>query len=40
MTAMWLAGYAVWWISLVIASWFPMIGKRHRYKDWERLNRR
>jgi hypothetical protein len=34
-----LAGYLLWWISLVAAGRFPMIGRRHRHKNWDALNR-
>ncbi len=39
MAAVALAGYVLWWIALLAASRFPMIGKRHRHKHWDRLNR-
>jgi hypothetical protein len=35
-----LAGYVLWWISLLVAGRFSMIGRRHRHKDWDRLNPR
>ena len=34
-----LAIYALWWVSLVAIRKVPMIGKRHRHADWDRLNR-
>jgi hypothetical protein len=34
-----IAIYALWWISLMAIRRVPMIGKRHRHADWERLNR-
>ena len=34
------AGYVLWWVAVVAASRFPMIGKRHRHESWDRLNRR
>jgi hypothetical protein len=34
-----LAIYALWWISVVAIRHVPMIGKRHRHPDWDRLNR-
>ena len=33
------AFYAVAWVALVIASSFPMIGKRHRHERWNDLNK-
>lgn len=34
-----MAIYALWWLTLVAIRRVPMIGKRHRHTDWERLNR-
>jgi hypothetical protein len=31
--------YAVGWIALVATRFIPMIGKRHRHAEWEKLNR-
>jgi hypothetical protein len=31
--------YAVAWISLVVASSFPIIGKRHRHQRWDELTK-
>jgi hypothetical protein len=31
--------YAVGWIVLVATRFLPMIGKRHRHDEWDRLNR-
>ena len=39
MGALALAGYVMWWVALVVVAKLPMIGRRHRHKDWERLNR-
>jgi len=33
------AGYVMWWLALVVVAKLPMIGRRHRHQDWERLNR-
>jgi hypothetical protein len=33
------AGYVMWWLSLIAIAKLPMIGRRHRHQDWERLNR-
>ena len=33
------AGYFMWWLVLVVVARLPMIGRRHRHKDWDRLNR-
>jgi hypothetical protein len=32
--------YFLWWLSVIAIRRIPMIGKRHRHGDWERLNRR
>lgn len=31
--------YAVAWVSLVVASCFPIVGKRHRHQRWDDLNK-
>lgn len=31
--------YALWWGVLVTVRIVPMIGRRHRHRDWDRLNR-
>ena len=33
------AFYALVWVSLMVASSFPIIGKRHRHQRWEDLNK-
>ena len=33
------AGYVMWWFALIAVVKVPMIGRRHRHPDWERLNR-
>ena len=39
MTALAAAGYVMWWLALIALAKLPMIGRRHRHKDWDRLNR-
>jgi len=39
MAALAVAGYVMWWLALLTIAKLPMIGRRHRHKDWERLNR-
>ena len=34
-----LALYVIWWIVLRIVAFLPMIGNRHRHRDWDRLNK-
>ncbi len=31
--------YMVWWIAMMAVRFLPMIGRRHRHDDWDRLNR-
>ena len=31
--------YTVGWIALAATSFLPMIGKRHRHDEWDKLNR-
>ena len=33
------AFYALVWVSLMVASSFPIIGKRHRHHRWDDLNK-
>ena len=35
-----IAIYAMWWLTLLTIRRVPMIGKRHRHPDWDRLNGR
>jgi hypothetical protein len=39
MVAVGVAFYALVWISLLVASSFPIIGKRHRHQRWDDLNK-
>jgi hypothetical protein len=34
-----LALHLIWWVAMIAVSFVPMIGKKHRHRDWERLNR-
>ena len=34
-----LAFYVLWWITLVAIRRIPMIGRRYKHRDWDRLNR-
>ena len=38
MAALAIAGYVMWWLALLAVAKLPMIGRRHRHKDWDRLN--
>jgi hypothetical protein len=29
----------LWWVSLIAIRPIPMIGRRHRHTEWDRLNR-
>jgi len=31
--------YVVGWIAMMAVRFLPMIGKRHRHDDWDKLNR-
>ena len=31
--------YVVGWMALMAVRFLPMIGKRHRHDDWDKLNR-
>jgi hypothetical protein len=32
-----LAFYVIWRITMVVVSFLPIIGKKHKHADWERL---
>lgn len=34
-----LAVYAIWWIAMLVMSFFPVIGRKHRHSDWDRLQK-
>jgi hypothetical protein len=34
-----LAFYVIWWVVMIVVSCVPMVGKRHRHREWERMNR-
>ena len=34
-----LALYAIWRVVMVVVAWVPMIGRRHRHRDWDRLQK-
>lgn len=38
LTVVGIAIYALWWLTLLAVRRVPMIGKRHRHPDWDRLN--
>ena len=32
--------YILWNVAMIVVSFVPMLGKRHRHSAWDRLNRR
>jgi hypothetical protein len=34
-----LALYVIWWIVMVVVSFLPIIGKKHKHRDWDRLQK-
>jgi hypothetical protein len=34
-----LALYVVWWIVLIVVSFLPIIGKKHKHRDWDQLQK-
>jgi hypothetical protein len=30
--------YACWWIVMLVVRYFPIVGRRHKHPDWDRLN--
>ena len=32
--------YLIWWVVMIVVSFVPTIGRKHRHRDWDRLNRR
>jgi hypothetical protein len=39
LVAVGVAFYALVWVSLMVASSIPIIGKRHRHQRWDNLNK-
>jgi hypothetical protein len=39
LVAVGVAFYALVWVSLMVASSFPIIGRRHRHQRWDDLNK-
>jgi hypothetical protein len=35
-----LALYLIWWLVMIVVTWVPLVGRRHRRRNWDRLNRR
>ena len=35
-----LALYMIWWLAMIVVTFVPIIGKKHRHSGWDRLNRR
>jgi hypothetical protein len=33
------AVYALGWFTLALVRFIPLIGRKHRHADWDRLNR-
>jgi F0F1-type ATP synthase assembly protein I len=31
--------YAIWWLVLLVFRFIPIVGKKHRHENWQRLNR-
>jgi hypothetical protein len=31
--------YAIGWLVLLVCRYVPLVGRKHRHKDWQRLNR-
>jgi hypothetical protein len=30
--------YACWWVVMLVVRYLPIIGRRHKHADWDRLN--
>lgn len=30
--------YAIWWLVMLVVGFVPIVGKKHKHRDWERLN--
>lgn len=35
-----LSFYALWWFSLFVVQFFPVIGRRNRHERWDEFTRR
>jgi hypothetical protein len=34
-----LALYVIWWIVMAVVSFLRIIGKKHKHRDWDQLQR-
>lgn len=34
-----LALYAVWWMVMIVVSFLPVLGKKHKHPDWDDLQK-
>ena len=30
--------YACWWLVMVAVRYLPIVGRRHKHADWDRMN--
>ena len=30
--------YLCWWVVMLAVSYLPIIGRRHKHADWDRMN--
>ena len=30
--------YVIWWLVMLVVRFVPIVGVKHRHRDWDRLN--
>lgn len=30
--------YVLWWLVMMVVHFVPIVGRRHKHRDWNRLN--
>ena len=30
--------YVIWWLVMLVVRFVPIVGNKHKHRDWERLN--
>ena len=30
--------YVCWWLVMLVVRYLPIVGRRHKHADWDRLN--
>jgi hypothetical protein len=30
--------YVLWWLVMMVVRFVPIVGRKHKHRDWDRLN--